>query len=58
MASYVIDGHPLNYSDLADNAADVDVIRGQMQKAGVGATIQVTVSAGSDAKVKGHKTGH
>jgi hypothetical protein len=55
LATYTVAGHPLNVADLVDNAADLDVIRGQLATHGVGTTITVTVSAGSAVKATGHK---
>ena len=49
MATYTVQGHPLNYSDLVNNTADLDVIRGQLQNANVGTTVQMTISAGTIA---------
>lgn len=49
MTNFLCQGHPLNYSDVVANAADLDVIRGQLQAANVGATVQMTLSAGTVA---------
>lgn len=57
MTAYLVLGHPLNYADLVDNAADLDIVRGQLATKGVGQTANMTVSSGSDTKVKGHKSG-
>ena len=57
MATYTITGHPLNISDLADNAtpADLDKIAAALRDKGVGQTFTLTLSGTSDTKVKGHK---
>lgn len=48
MTSYIVQGHPLNYADVAVTA-DIDVLRGQLQDANVGDTVQMTISAGTVA---------
>jgi hypothetical protein len=53
MTSYVVQGHPLNvYQAIASD--DAELIHAQLQNAGIGATINITIAGASDTKIKGH----
>lgn len=54
MATYTVTGHPLNPSELGLSEAEALAVRNALQITGVGGTFTITLSGGSDTKVKGH----
>jgi hypothetical protein len=52
VASYTVTGHPLNYFDIGVSEAELPIIAGALLTNGVGATVNLTLTAPDDTAVK------